>query len=338
MTIQSYGYSGSVDSVAWANIQQAVGCRYMVSKFSDCKVAPLVGGTRQVTISTGFAGGSGVLDEITEAETVTVSDAFASGIKYFLICLHRDWSTNTTTVKVITAAGTSLPSSMPTRDNTPGVSDDQPLALVSLAAGDTLPTVIYDLRAVGGPNGFNMSPDLAGLPNWINYMAFEGYTIWTGDKSWRRVTDPATGNPNWEVDPEIVKSGPNIPNGLSINGTSGWATSSVLESRGSRTGNDMKIRFQARRTGATLDFPNGSAGSDPILTIGNTNWRPPYNVPFAFSYVAGTGATYGGFALYTTAGEVQLISVTPGTSIGKSPVNGIDRTSFSGVAEWTREA
>jgi hypothetical protein len=309
----------------------------MVAKFGDCKVTPLVGGTRQVTVSTGFAGGSGVLDEITADETVTVSDAFGSGIKYFLICLHRDWSANETTVKVITAAGTSLPSSMPTRDNNPGVVDDQPLALVSLAAGDAVPTVIYDLRAVGGPNGFNMSPDLAGLPNWINYMAFEGYTIWTGNKSWRRIVDPATSNPKWDQDPEIVRSGPSLGNPLSISGASGWTTVSVLECRGSRTGNDMKIRFQARRTGATLDFPNGSAGSDPILTVGNTSWRPPYNVQFAFSYVAATGATYGGLAVYTTAGEVQMVSVTPGTSIGKSPVNGVDRTSFTGIAAWTRE-
>jgi hypothetical protein len=196
MTITSLGYSGTIaPNVGWANMQQVLGSRYMVASHTDCVVSPLVGGTRQIQVSTGYMGGWGILDQITATETLTLATV-ASGIHYWLICAHRNWTTPVTTITAIDA-GTALPATMPTRSTSPGTTDDQPLALVSIAAGATNPVVIYDLRAIGGPNFYNMSASLQNLPNWLSYMAIEGSTVYTGNKRWYRSVNQFTGNAFW---------------------------------------------------------------------------------------------------------------------------------------------
>jgi hypothetical protein len=341
MAIDSIGYPGTIaPGPKWAQAQMGLGRRYWAKSPSDCKVTPKTDGTRQVNISAGWIGGQGIVDH-NLATFVVALPTVSSGTRWFPIYARRNWNAGSIgTTFVSGATGLTSADVLPSR-NTDGDGsgggtglDDQPLALVPLTAGATVPGTPIDLRVFASAEA---GPMVASSEMVLQYMNNVGDQIRIGNTTWTRVIN-SSGAPVWDRDPEIVRSGPNLGNPLKVNGKPGWLTVSVLECKGTRTGNDMKLLLQARRGGATLDFPNGGASSDPIMTVGNTDWQPPNNVRFPFSYVTATGATYGGFAVYTTAGEVQLVSVTPGTSIGKSPVNGVDRTSFAGTATWTRES
>jgi hypothetical protein len=338
---KSIGYPGTIEpGPTWGISQMGMGRRYWAKSPSDCKVTPKTDGTRQVNVSAGWIGGWGVADH--NAGTVAVTlPSVASGTRWFPIYARRNWNNGSVgTTFVAGTIGLTSADTLPDRntdgDGSGGGSglDDQPLALVPLTAGATVPGTPIDLRVFSSGEAGVM---VATSELVLQYMDQIGDQIRIGNVTWTRLIN-STGAPIWDRDPEIVQSGPNLGNPLKINGAAGWSTVSVLTCRGSRSGNKMELLFQARRGGATLNFPNGGAGSDPIMTVGNTDWRPPYAVRFPFSYVAATGATYGGFAVYTTDGEVQIVSVTPGTSIGKSPVNGVDRTSFAGTASWNRNA
>lgn len=341
--IDSAGYGGDIDTVQWAQLQPLLAARYGVQDSASCQVEPYTTGTYQVQVSTGFAGGWGVVDQITATELYTLPNP-ASGTQYFLVGLLRDWSAKTTTVSHI-LAGASLPASMPGRPQDPGNTQDfQPLALVSLAHGDTAPKIVYDLRAAGGPNTFNMSAALATLPNWLAYMAFEGNTIWTGHKRWHRAINAATGNPFWDVSPEIVHSGPGLGNGLSISnaGTAGWKSYAVLECRGSRNDNDMKIFLQINHYSGsnpvsfTSQTGNTVGGDVTVLVVGNTDWQPPYDIPaIAFDYLAADNSSLSGFARYNTDGSFAITNGVQGTSIG---VRSDGSWSIQALISWTRES
>ena len=339
MTIVSLGYSGSVDEVGLAQWQLGLASRYQVADQTSCKVTGYASGTFQVQVSTGYASGWGVRDQITATELYTLPSV-TSGIEYFMVGILRDWTSNTSTISHVNA-GTTLPSSMPARVNNPGVKDFQPLALVSLAAGDTLPQVIYDLRAVGGPNTFNMSAALADKPNWFDYMAWEGYTIRTGHTIRYRGVDPSTGSVKWISDPEIVRSGPGLGNNLAVTNIAGWPTVAKLESRGSRTGNDMKLLLQLNHSSSsnpisfTSTYGNVVGGDTTLCTVGNTSWQPPYNIPgVQFEYLTADNATYSGTARFGTGGDFVVIAGTPGTTIG---VRTDGSWAIRALVAWTRE-
>jgi hypothetical protein len=345
MTITSLGYSGTIaPNVGWANMQQVLGSRYMVASHTDCVVSPLVGGTRQIQVSTGYMGGWGILDQITATETLTLATV-ASGIHYWLICAHRNWTTPVTTITAIDA-GTALPATMPTRSTSPGTTDDQPLALVSIAAGATNPVVIYDLRAIGGPNIYNMSASLQNLPNWLSYMAIEGSTVYTGNKRWYRSVNQFTGNAFWDTDPEIVTSGPGVSNDVGVNSAlTGWTTSSTYAQRFSRSGNACTLLLQANTTSSTraIEFgPDGgvSGGDTAVLTVSQTAYQPPYSITdLDIRYIDGSrgGSSYHGGARLDSTGDLVIESGLPNTQAG--PVaESSNFPTIRAIARWTREA
>lgn len=341
MTIQSWGYAGTAGpNDVWANLQWVFGCQYTVRYATDAVVEPVVGGTRQVQVGTGMIGGWGILDQITDAETVQL-DPVVSGIHYWLVVARRTWQTTQETSIAVIDCSTTLPSAMPsTRNAQPGTIDDQPLALVSIAAGDTDPKIVYDLRAFGGPDSYSMSADLAGKPNWFAHMARQGVQIRCGNTTYTRVIDENTLNPVWDVDPTIVRSGPGLGDGLNMVGVPGWTAKNDVESRGVRTGNRMELLLQAVHdtNSNSIDFSTakGATNDTTILTIGNSDWHPPFNIPgVGIEYLDSDGASYGGTARYTTDGELIIISGAPATSVGVR-TNGT--WSVRALVSWNREA
>jgi len=335
-TIVSYGYTGAIEpNVPFATWQMVVGQRgYWCKDSGDCKPTGLSTGTYQVQIAPGWLGAHGVADNVTEAEVVPLTPP-SSGRLYYLIVLHRDWSASTSTFQAL-PGGNSLPSSLPSRTTGPGVADDQPIALVSLAAGDTVPTITYDLRMWGGNERLNCFD----MPvNFLSFNQFSGNRIrFTSGFTYEWVLNPSTLNGYWDVDPEIVRSGPNLGNGLSIGPIGpGWSGPGSVETRGKRSGNKMEILFQARRIGTTLTFSdsqgNVDGGDSTVFTVGNTSWQPPYSIPLDIVYYSSSGASYGGSGQYNPNGTVVIQSGAPGTNIGKTS-SGI---SFRAQANWTRE-
>ena len=165
----------------------AGGRQYGVIGEGDWKVTA---GTadREVRIAAGSGFGGGVLDRTTETASLTLP-APSSGSRWHLITARRDWGANETTFDNI-AGGTGT-AQIPARDTTPGTSDDQPIALVRVQAGQSQVVEIRDLRVWGGYGGAFAADELA-----LQYLTQLGTIISLAGTVWRRELN-TLGNPVW---------------------------------------------------------------------------------------------------------------------------------------------
>lgn len=161
MAITSVGYDGIVNEIQWAEMIKKVGCaEYGVVGVGDLKVTPLPGVDRAVSIAAGKAWGHGVYDT-NDASATVVLDTVASGFRWDLIVIRRNWTGAggvSTITKVNGTAAMELPAG---RTKGPGVIDEQPLALVQITAGQSTPTAFIDLRVWAGNGGMVMWHSLA---------------------------------------------------------------------------------------------------------------------------------------------------------------------------------
>jgi hypothetical protein len=161
MAFTSIGYDGTVNERQWAELVPSVGSSiYGIKEADDLKVSAVPGQPLMVSIAAGTAWGHGVMDTETLNTTVTC-DAITSGTRWDLIALRRNWQPlaggPTSVVKVTGTAEKVIPGS---REAMPGVTDDQPLALVQWTAGQTQPTAIVDLRVWASNGGLFAKDDL----------------------------------------------------------------------------------------------------------------------------------------------------------------------------------
>lgn len=184
----SVGYEGSVDEPDFARLMAYAGGRqYGVIGEGDWKV---IAGTadREVRIVPGSGFGSGVLDRTTEAASL-VLPAPASGSRWHLIAVRRDWQNNESVFDSI--AGSTGTAQIPARETTPGTKDDQPLALVRVQAGQSQVVEIRDLRVWGGDGGSFAADELV-----LQFLSRLGTRVRISGVWWTRVLD-ALGNPQW---------------------------------------------------------------------------------------------------------------------------------------------
>lgn len=149
MSITSVGYTGSVDESSWAVLATFAGTDYAV--LDPLSLQCVIGGSgdRAVTVAAGTAYGRGVAD-VSSAPTNLNATILASGVRWDTVCLRRDWSAGTGTgSSLVIVAGTSTKQITRTHA-TPGVTDDQPLALLRIDGGSGVVTLIEDLRALAG--------------------------------------------------------------------------------------------------------------------------------------------------------------------------------------------
>ena len=317
MTISSGGYPGTFTAPPsrWATMQQGLGLRYWVGSAASLLATPLQAGTRQLSLAPGDFGGHGVVDTST-GETVQLP-VVASGTRYFLIVARRTWgATNATTIEVIDA-GTAV-ATLPTRNTQPGVVDDQPLWLVPMTAGLSVPGTPIDLRLIGGygKGAFQANSDLV-----RQYATFEGLELVIGTTRWRRGSG-GSGSAEWVAsglgpsDKRAlpVLTGPQVI-GAPAAGSWLWTTSTpaTMRTRAVRDGNRVDVWLQMRlATGGTAIIPS-TAGNFPDEVIGRVaaSIRPSTETPFAFLYRGGTGATntaiVGGTGELRPDGSVVLV-------------------------------
>lgn len=192
MAITSVGYDGTIDEVQWAQMIKKVGVSdYGVVGGTDWKVTAVTGGTRTVSIAVGKGWGHGVYDSI-DANVTIALDAATSGFRWDLIAMRRDWTGtggSSTIVKVNGTASKIIPTG---RLSGPGVTDDQPLALVQITAGQTMPTAVVDLRCWAGNGGMAAQDTLA-----LSYLKAVGASCTVLGRAWRCFSD-ALGNLYWE--------------------------------------------------------------------------------------------------------------------------------------------
>jgi len=316
MAITSIGYPTDIGktNVDWASIQNTLGRLYFTGGGNSLLVKPKSNGTRQVTIGVGRFGGCGIYD-YNDTEATVALPTVSSGTKYFMVVARRNWNSGSvgTTFAVIDAGTNNA--TLPERNADGGVAggsgiDDQPLALVPLTAGNTVPGTPIDLRArcqLG--TIFDANSELV-----LQYMQSVGVQVCVNDDvTWTRLSS------GWTPDREVVRSGGGS-NPLNLQAGTGFtATSAGLVSKGSRAGHLRQLLIVLHKGGNSVTFgPSGgvASGDRTMATVGNIQWQPKADVPgVTFEYISDNNATYVGYARYTTQGNLIIISGAPNTTI-----------------------
>ena len=206
MAITSTGYERAITYAELGMLLAHAGAAYSV--FGADSFAVWGGaGTREVLVQPGRVFGYGILDESDAVVSLTGS-AVSSGDRWDLVALRRDWVAGTSTVVLIPGGGSQT---LPARNTTPGVLDDQPIALVRFSAGQASVMDVVDLRVWHGPGGyFASSPLVRGYLEQLWGRAAFGVRVYVADRTYVRVLD-AVGVARWVTDSVIVSSAAPVP-------------------------------------------------------------------------------------------------------------------------------
>lgn len=195
--ITSTGFEGTVDYAEWSRLTSHMGAQYgAVGKDSFAVSAGT--GDRVLSVQPGTIAGQGILDVSDAVESLTGAPV-ASGNRWDLVVLRRNWGTMSSMLVVIQGGQTAT---LPARNTTPGVMDDQPLALVRFSAGQSVVQEIKDLRVWHGDGGLAARDPLV-----RDYLDRIGTRIWINGITWVIGFD-ATGQPGWVPDSVYVGSTP----------------------------------------------------------------------------------------------------------------------------------
>jgi hypothetical protein len=244
MAFTSIGYDGTVTESQFAQMISSVGAsEYGVRDAADWRVTAHPTQAQAVQIAPGSGWGPGVFDTTDAVETVQCN-TIASGTRYDLIVARRDWQPpNGLTVfsKVTGGTARAIPSE---RVHLPGVTDEQPLALVKWEAGYTTPREIIDLRVWVGAGGATAADEAV-----KDYLTRPGTQLKIGRMTWARIVDAyGTGAASWTA----VAEGParhaeyTAPTQLYPSGSAIWGVGPDLARDASQSYNDSFISGTVR--------------------------------------------------------------------------------------------
>jgi hypothetical protein len=194
MSFVSYGYaapSGAVASIntqAWAQLARNLGVEYTVDSPTALAVTAATG-DRTVAYAAGIAVGHGVMDVADTASNTHQLPAPSSGQRWYVVGLRRNWlsgtgATSFTNFGFSTLAdeAAAIAAILAARQQAPGTgSDDQPLAAVLVAAGQTQPQAIRDLRVWHGAGGL-----VAKSTSVLGYLSRTGTVVHINGVRWTR--------------------------------------------------------------------------------------------------------------------------------------------------------
>lgn len=316
MAISSKGYPGTIAPGAdWALMQHVLGSHYCVSDVSSVRVTPKTNGTREVNIAAGLFGAWGIVD-VNDA-TASVQLPLPTSTQYHWIWARRTWQGTNLTTFTSSPAGATLPTVVPTsspRNTTPGTIDDQPLALVSITAGQTVPVVVADLRWIGvGTGTKTVLSDLA-----RTYATWSGPEFQQGDTRWLRTVNPAGTATIWREDagPFKPKTLPVTTSLVTNHGDNGWsaAISQQMYNEAWRDGNTVTLTQLLRRSGSTITPSSIGAVNTGVDHIGDipAAWAPSRALQVPCRYRSGDdGTRYSGVVQIYPNGAMDLIALAP---------------------------
>nr|WP_274635526.1 hypothetical protein [Microbacterium bovistercoris] len=199
MAITSKGYSGTVNYADWAQLASMLGAQYSVLGVGAL-AASAGTGDREVKVSAGSAAGQGILDTSDAVASLTGA-AVASGSRWDLVALRRDWTANDNAGEsTLVLIQGSAAKAIPTREMGPGVKDDQPLWLVRFTAGQTAPQEFVDLRCWHGDGGLAAKNLMA-----RDYLTRIGTRVWIQGITWVLGFN-SSGLAAWVPDSVVVSS------------------------------------------------------------------------------------------------------------------------------------
>lgn len=148
---RSIGFDGTVYEDDWAVLSKFSGAEYAVGGDTDLQVYAVAGQDGTVGVRSGWAYAHGVAD-YNDGTVFLQLPTVASGTRWDTIYIHRDWTPSnpsgggTTTIEF--KVGSANKGIVPDLDSSPGVRDDQLLAIVQRVAGQQQPSQIIDLRDI----------------------------------------------------------------------------------------------------------------------------------------------------------------------------------------------
>lgn len=308
MAITSVGYDGTVDEVQWATMVPKVGgYEYGVNGAGDFAVSQ-VAGTRMISVAAGLAWGRGVMD-VSDTAAVIQLETVATGSRYDLIALRRSWGpANGGPSEIVVIKGTSSKAIPSGRQANPGVSDDQPLALVRVQAGSASIPEIIDLR-VWGRNGGQLfaKDDLV-----RSYMNSVGTEICVGSTEWQRIAG-ANNVAEW------INRGQRNDTGfqsIKTGSASGWSVDYI---RYRAKDGLVELLIVFTRTGGDIQVPaNGNLGNELIATAPAVAAPDDWWKPLTAGAIGRTATGYIGTdrKIYLTAATNRFISKGEQFSLG----------------------
>lgn len=265
---ESYGYAGTVNAPQWARlVPYAGGMDYGVLSDADWRPTSGGPGDRAVTMAPGIGWGRGVLD--VNGAPVTVNHPSASGVRWDLVCARRVWGTKVTSFEIV--PGGSSPS-IPVREVTPGVEDEQPIALVQIT--NSAVTQVLDLRCVPGNSGLLAFHEFA-----LQYLIRQATQVVIGNVRHTRKVDNF-GVAYWEASTDHVEQ---KILGSAING---------IQVAGNGSRGPLIVK-----TGQNTDFGNIAFGNQYVAQVGFTTPFPNELLSVQITPIHTDNATIAPFAL-----------------------------------------
>jgi len=299
---------------AWADAHPSIGsATYGVRSPTHWKVSAVAGQDRTVSIAAGMGFGYGVTD-MTYANDTLQLDTIATGSRWDLIAVRRDWTPTAGVSKFVKVPGGATAVIPGNRQQSPGGIDDQPLALVQVTAGQTQPTGIIDLRTWSGDGGGIVAAhDLV-----RSFLNKTGTRLNINGVDWIRRSG-ANDTPEWFAPPAVT-----VRSFASAEGNWAYSVRATMSTEG--TVKQVTAAITIVRTGGG-NFTFGPNAYTPIFSdLVPTGWRPgtDYVAPLVL-----TGPTFGQCAGYfTPGGGFQLRTFGPTYTIAAG-------LGITGTASWT---
>lgn len=311
MALNSAGFDGSIVESDWAGLSNNGGSRYSVGSTGDFKVTPRSAATLTCDVAAGVAYGGGVKVTNTAALTVTHATAPATGTRWDAVVIRRNWSGTGGTASVVVITGTAT-RTIPARNNTPGVLDDQVLALVPINAGQSIPGTPVDCRWLASK--VITCGDLLAIPEPVEGMEA---VVLSGTNApstrWRYELDP-TGNPGWKRDTTQIASQPlTVLTGTAVSvAPTGW-TSNAMVQEAMVSSNTVNVYVETRTsTDVPITATTGNITDTLICTL-DAALRPDRAVNIRFQYKTAAGGLYFGDGVIDVTGNVTIQSAQPNT-------------------------
>lgn len=331
MTFTYAGFPLTTNAVQWAASASYLGGRLPeVATRTSMLVAVNGAATRTCTVAVGTASACGVMVKSDAVESVVFDDVTTAGqTRWDAVVLRRNWTSNTASYVVVKGtAAANAPQVVPTLNDNPGVLHDQPLALVQITNGNTIPTQVVSLRLPASK--VYTAESLAALPT--PTTALYGIEVVLADGSRYRCGLDASNNPAW-----VATSG----NIIELTGASALTVATNFSlgsnvSRGLKNGLQTTVTFQLRRTGSVLnaDTTDGNFADTLLCTLPST-LCPPDEMPVPAHYYAVSTHTLPAAVTLTPDGRITLIAGVPGQDM---PVRtGATEVSVRGSATFTRK-
>lgn len=179
MAITSVGYDGTVDEKQFEMIMgYSAHSSFGVHGPMAFAASNVAGQTLQVRLAAGNAWTSGVVDVMDAASTVQLPAPPASGSRWDMIVLRRNYQPPGGTTSLAVIKGTSS-KTLPARETNAGILSDQPLWLCRIDAGSGIVNEYIDLRVWARNGGCTANHDLV-----RSYMGHTGTMIYINGIHW----------------------------------------------------------------------------------------------------------------------------------------------------------